>query len=179
MFTLLHAAQGERGEAILRAQADRGTGCSAARVDEWTWGRTPARNMREDKLKAGYGSTVHLSPTYNANLDGSLAERGPSMASRRRVERSGGGKQASRGLNTRTALLSILATTPAAMAQNCISLKGSSQCPAFSSSSISTDSTLVGLLYVACNLVPGSDTDGYNLVHFFNSFQIPRHSTSN
>ncbi|KAI9741438.1 MAG: hypothetical protein M1818_004244 [Claussenomyces sp. TS43310] len=43
------------------------------------------------------------------------------------------------------ALLSIAAALPAAMAQSCISLSGSSQCPAFNTSSISTDSTLVGL----------------------------------
>ncbi|TVY90819.1 hypothetical protein LAWI1_G003000 [Lachnellula willkommii] len=48
-------------------------------------------------------------------------------------------------LNTRTALLSILATVPAAMAENCISLTGSTQCPGFSSSSISTNNSLVGL----------------------------------
>jgi hypothetical protein len=34
------------------------------------------------------------------------------------------------------------------MAQSCISLSGSTQCSAFSSASISTDSTLVGFLYV-------------------------------
>ncbi|KAE9371518.1 hypothetical protein N431DRAFT_342522 [Stipitochalara longipes BDJ] len=53
-------------------------------------------------------------------------------------------KQRSTGLNTKTALLSVLAAAPGAMAQNCISLSGSTQCPAFSSASISTDSTLVG-----------------------------------
>ncbi|KAL3419752.1 chloride channel protein [Phlyctema vagabunda] len=55
------------------------------------------------------------------------------------------GKQHPAGFNTRTILLSLLAVTPGAMAQSCISLSGSSACPAFSKSSISTDSSLVGL----------------------------------
>lgn len=33
------------------------------------------------------------------------------------------------------------------MSETCISLEGSTTCPAFSSASISTDSTLVGFLY--------------------------------
>jgi len=61
----------------------------------------------------------------------------------------GGPKQRATGINTRAALLSILAAAPIAMAQNCIPLTGSTQCPAFQSASISVDSTLVGFLYVA------------------------------
>ncbi|PVH82089.1 hypothetical protein DL98DRAFT_548106 [Cadophora sp. DSE1049] len=53
-------------------------------------------------------------------------------------------KQRSTGINTKTVLLGALAAVPGAMAQNCISLSGSTQCPAFDSASISTDSTLVG-----------------------------------
>jgi len=53
-------------------------------------------------------------------------------------------KQRSTGFNTKTVLLGALAAVPGAMAQNCISLSGSTQCPAFDSASISTDSTLVG-----------------------------------
>lgn len=53
-------------------------------------------------------------------------------------------------LQTRRRLIYTLAATaiPSAMAQNCVSLAGSTQCPAFNSSSISTDSTLTGLLLV-------------------------------
>ena len=111
--------------------------------------------MREENLQSSHENRVQTLPSYNASVDDivdpSVSPRGPAMASR---TRNGGDgqckrKQRSMGLNTRTALLSILATAPAAMAQNCISLSGSTQCPAFSSSSISTDSTLVGLLYVA------------------------------
>ena len=51
-------------------------------------------------------------------------------------------------INRTTALVSLLATAPGAMAQGCISLSGSTQCPAFSSASISTNSSLFGFLYV-------------------------------
>ncbi|KAH6676434.1 hypothetical protein B0J14DRAFT_615957 [Halenospora varia] len=67
------------------------------------------------------------------------------MAPRRRKDCSSRRRQRSAGFNTRTALLSVLATAPVAMAQSCISLQGSTQCPAFSAASISaTDSTLLG-----------------------------------
>ena len=50
---------------------------------------------------------------------------------------------------TRTTLCVLLFTTlPTSMAQKCISLSGSTQCSAFNRSSLSTDSTLVGLLCV-------------------------------
>ncbi|KAM3074595.1 hypothetical protein ACMFMG_008025 [Clarireedia jacksonii] len=52
-------------------------------------------------------------------------------------------KQPSTKRSMRAALLSILATSPLAMAQNCVSLQGSTQCPAFTSSSV--DTTLTGL----------------------------------
>ena len=41
-----------------------------------------------------------------------------------------------------------LIAIPCAMAENCVSLAASTQCPAFNGSSISTDSTLTGLLCV-------------------------------
>lgn len=51
-------------------------------------------------------------------------------------------------LSIRSRLLYGLVATavPTAMAQSCISLANSTQCPAFNASSISTDSTLTGLL---------------------------------
>ena len=51
-------------------------------------------------------------------------------------------------LGMRTAFLSLLSTSPTAMAA-CVSLQGSTKCPAFQSSSVSTSSFLVGLLYVS------------------------------
>lgn len=51
-------------------------------------------------------------------------------------------------LNTRAILLTLLSTPSAVMAQ-CLSLQGSKACSAFQSSSVSTtDSHVVGLLYV-------------------------------
>jgi len=47
----------------------------------------------------------------------------------------------------KSVLLASLSASPAAMAQ-CIPLQGSTTCSAFQSSSVSTDSFLVGLLYV-------------------------------
>jgi hypothetical protein len=52
----------------------------------------------------------------------------------------------SAGLGFAVALLA--AAAPAAMAQNCISLAGSTACPAFNASSISTSTNITGLLYV-------------------------------
>ncbi len=47
---------------------------------------------------------------------------------------------------TSTVLFALLATTvPTTMAQSCIPLKGSTQCPAFNQSSVSTDSSLTSL----------------------------------
>ena len=43
-------------------------------------------------------------------------------------------------------LLAVLA--PSVVAQSCVSLNGSKQCPAFQSASISTDSRLTGYLSV-------------------------------
>lgn len=48
------------------------------------------------------------------------------------------------------ALFAVIASL--ASAQSCISLQGSTQCPAFNTSSISTDSTLTGLLYALAQL---------------------------
>jgi hypothetical protein len=51
-------------------------------------------------------------------------------------------------LNTRAVLLALLSTPSAVMAQ-CLPLQGSTACSAFQSSSVSTtDSHVVGLLYV-------------------------------
>lgn len=62
----------------------------------------------------------------------------------------------SRPLTTNAMLLLLAAASlPTVMAQNssCISLSGSTQCPAFNSSSISTDDSLTGLLYATSTRV--------------------------
>lgn len=72
-------------------------------------------------------------------------------------------RQITTSVKTGSLLLSVLAATtlPGAMAQSCISLANSTQCPAFNASSISTDSTLTGLLYVpeACLGFTANRTD--------------------
>jgi hypothetical protein len=49
--------------------------------------------------------------------------------------------------SVKSILLSLISASPAAMAA-CVPLKGSTTCPAFQSASVSTDSFMVGLLYV-------------------------------
>jgi len=60
---------------------------------------------------------------------------------------SSGRRREFRRPSTKGVLLSLLSVSPAAMAA-CIPLQGSTACSAFQSASVSTDSYLVGLLYV-------------------------------
>ena len=62
---------------------------------------------------------------------------------------------------TTTAACALLASrAPSAMAQqNCISLTGSTACPAFNASSISTDSSLTGLFPFLANV---TDTESFD-----------------
>jgi|SRR6266536_1039159 len=109
--------------------------------------------MREENPEKAHDSTTQLSPAYDGGLfdmmESSESLRASTMVSRKgREDCSSKRKPRLMGFNTKTALLSVLATAPSVMAQNCISLAGSTQCPAFSSSSISTSNTLIGFLYV-------------------------------
>ncbi|KAK3678005.1 hypothetical protein LTR78_002100 [Recurvomyces mirabilis] len=62
------------------------------------------------------------------------------------VRRHRSKRQRTACISTSTAAVAILASAlPATLAQNCVSLASSTACPAFNRSSISTDSTLVGL----------------------------------
>ena len=143
--------------------------------------------MREENPEPGNDTTIQLAPFRNgAPFELIKSSRSPRL--RTMAWRSGSGdcsskrEQGSRGFNTRTTLLSILAASPVAMAQNCISLSGSTQCPAFSSASISTDSTLVGFLYVLSQWKECSSDANlgvYLLVHSYNTFQAPKRSTNN
>ncbi|KAG4413589.1 hypothetical protein IFR04_013255 [Cadophora malorum] len=110
--------------------------------------------MWEGIEEKGNDSTIQLSQPNNGVFEIMeesmlLQSRGgrPIMPAPSREGRGSGPskrKQRSTGFNTKTVLLGALAAVPGAMAQNCISLSGSTQCPAFDSASISTDSTLVG-----------------------------------
>jgi hypothetical protein len=61
---------------------------------------------------------------------------------------------------TNAALCALIASSlPSAMAASCISLSGSTACPGFNQSSISTDSTLVGLFPFLSNVTDVSSFD--------------------
>jgi hypothetical protein len=145
--------------------------------------------MREESSHQGYDNTVQLLPSRYGPPSFKLIDSSPSPH-RLRIMPSAAAGRGDRGsskqrpgfmkrFNTRTALLSILAITPGAMTQSCIPLAGSTQCPAFSSASISTDSTLVGFLYVVSQLKECRSDTNYLLVHSCNTFQAPQLSTSN
>jgi len=67
---------------------------------------------------------------------------------------STGRRRGFRPPSTKAILASLLSASPAAMAA-CVPLQGSKACSAFQSSSVSTDSFLVGLLYVVFCIVLG------------------------
>lgn len=88
------------------------------------------------------GSTTHndMRPAWESSCSHTMAELRDGAAGRSRRR-----KRRRTGVNSRTILLSLLASSPAVMAQQCISLSGSTACPAFTRSSVSTNTTLVGL----------------------------------
>ena len=62
--------------------------------------------------------------------------------------------------NTSTVALLLLASSlPASMAQGCISLEGSTACPAFDSSSVSTDAANIGFFPFLADV---TDTDSFD-----------------
>lgn len=72
--------------------------------------------------------------------------RCPATGNRKQSYKRGG--PGTRRLTKSVVLLSILATVPTALAQNCISLSGSKACPAFNLSSVSVTGSVADLLYV-------------------------------
>ena len=92
-----------------------------------------------------------------ADMVGSPSEKGIARPSNPRIptkSRAKSRQQTSRNLKRRnasrlpvsTALCALLASSvQTAMAQSCISLEGSTTCSAFNASSVSTDSSVVGL----------------------------------
>ena len=65
-----------------------------------------------------------------------------------RTRRRGGRRSRGSRYGLYISCAGVAALLPVAAAQSCISLAASTQCPAFNASSISTDTTLTGLLYV-------------------------------
>ncbi|KAK3391040.1 hypothetical protein B0H63DRAFT_130660 [Podospora didyma] len=70
----------------------------------------------------------------------------PSIDMELLIERPSLGRRRERGYpSTRGILISLLSTAPVAMAQNCVSLRGSTACSAFQSASVSVDPFMKGL----------------------------------
>jgi len=133
-------------------------------------------------MREGAATTIPQPSTYDAPLpemtgsSGLFAPR--SMAIVGGHQRGAGRTQRSSGINPRTALLSLLAAAPLAMAQSCIPLAGSRQCSAFQSSSISVDSTLVGFLYVVYFWRARSQLTSTQTAHFSSLCQTEKLLTS-
>lgn len=140
--------------------------------------------MKEDNFELGPDTSFESTSARNGlqfEIDGlSRSIRPQTMASQDGRKGSLSGRpRRSRKVNTKTALLSILAASPVAMAETCISLSGSTQCPAFSSASISTDSTLVGFLYGYLHRRNAYLIANLLIVHSCNTFPVSKHSTRN
>ncbi|PBP23549.1 SH3 domain-containing protein [Diplocarpon rosae] len=140
--------------------------------------------MREDFLEQGHDSTICFSQASNVSVDlirslGEAALQGSAMPAQRRGQGKGSStrKQRSSGFKTRTALLSALATAPGAIAQSCIPLSGSTQCPAFTSASISTDSTLIGLFPFLQFVTSTSTFDDQLSAHVATSYVQQKYQT--
>jgi len=88
-----------------------------------------------------YATLPEIRGSSEPSALGSMAGEG-GRSRRRGIAR----KQRPSAINTRTAMLSLLAAAPLALAQDCIPLTGSTQCSAFQTASISVNSDLVGFL---------------------------------
>jgi hypothetical protein len=134
-----------------------GSFCLQWRVDELAQG-SRIMNMEEEQDGPGRNGTSPGSSGHNKHVNGqtnsssagqsytmakesSTAADACSTQSNKRARRAG-------RIGKGSVLLSILAATPTAMAATCIPLAGSTTCSAFSSASVSLDSTLIGFLYV-------------------------------
>ena len=112
--------------------------------------------MIQLELNHDIGPILRQDPLANSEIQVSntpaALRRGPprqNLEPKMEAERSQPARRRARTrLGMRTAFLSLLSTSPTAMAA-CVSLQGSTKCPAFQSSSVSTSSFLVGLLYVS------------------------------
>lgn len=92
-------------------------------------------------------ATAAVDAQQDATQPASVASTGPSLASNFTMSRSSSRSSTKAQPSVRTVLLSLISASPAAMAV-CIPLQGSTACSAFQAASVSTDSFLVGLLYV-------------------------------
>jgi len=77
-----------------------------------------------------------------------------------------------------TAICALLASSlPTAMAQSCVSLADSDTCSAFNASSISTDSTLVGLFPFLSSVTDTASFDSGLQTYIANGFTQTRYVT--
>jgi len=102
---------------------------------------------RRKPLETNPSHPHHAKRTSQLNTSPSRIRREQAMA--RKIERANGSLKKRRIASARgKILLSLLAISPIGAVAECVSLAGSTQCPAFSAASISTNQTLVDLLYV-------------------------------
>jgi hypothetical protein len=85
-----------------------------------------------------YGSDKNRRLLKSDSEQAAIESSVPAMASYKRHAPSTG--------TVKLAFALLAASVPATMAQNCVSLAGSTQCPAFNGSSISTGESTAGLL---------------------------------
>lgn len=142
------------------------------------------RNMKEERDRRGHIRNYSISSRQNEDVGGKInttkatgcyemAKEGSKSTAG--VTPSGKRERRTGGLKKAAALMTLFAAAPAAMAESCISLSGSTTCPAFSSASISTDSTMIGLLYVLRRYAILASTDLILFaVHSCHLFRAPR-----
>jgi len=123
--------------------------------------------MKEEGDRRGHIHSYSISSRHDQESDGQINTKtggyamaeGSTTPSHGISDSSGRRKRSMGGLYKTAALLTLLGAVPVTMGQSCIPLSGSTTCPAFSSASISTDSTLVGLLYALSTRVLATPTN--------------------
>lgn len=99
-----------------------------------------------------------------------------SMASSRRTRTHRPSKRRKQTSASASTVLCALLALPSAMAQSCISLAGSSQCPSFNASSISTGSSLVGLFPFLSSVTDTASFDTQLEQYISNGFAQTRYA---
>ena len=98
-----------------------------------------------------------------------MVEGGPVSEDKRRRRR-----RTTRG-GASTAVYALLASSiPSSVAQNCVSLAASTQCPAFSSASVSTNNDLVGLFPFLSSVSDAASFDSGLEAYIANGFSQSR-----
>ncbi|THW20215.1 hypothetical protein D6D23_01622 [Aureobasidium pullulans] len=114
-------------------------------------------------------------PRGNGNTERAPRAKSPGKETATRYRRSGEKRVAGRFLSLYT-LAVTAARLPSALAQSCIPLTDSSECRAFNTASISTDSTLTGLFPFLANVTDTSSFDTQLQQYISNGFIQQRYS---